>query len=124
MQPRPVLSVDQIDLSDPEFWVRPLEEREGAFQTLRRQRPISFHAEREFGPLPKGPGYWALVRHADILEVSRTPEVFCSGNGSNIGDLPPAFNEFFGSMINMDDPRHGRLRRIVSRGSRSGSSAR
>jgi cytochrome P450 len=116
MQPRPVLAVHQIDLSDPTFWVRPLEEREGAFQTLRRERPISFHEERQFGPLPKGPGYWALTRHADILEVSRTPEVFCSGKGSNIGDLPPAFNEFFGSMINMDDPRHGRLRRIVSRG--------
>jgi cytochrome P450 len=30
-------------------------------------------------------------------------------------DLPPEFNEYFGSMINMDDPRHARLRRIVSR---------
>jgi cytochrome P450 len=29
--------------------------------------------------------------------------------------MPPAFNEFFGSMINMDDPRHARLRRIVAR---------
>jgi cytochrome P450 len=30
--------------------------------------------------------------------------------------MPPAFLEFFGSMINMDDPRHARLRRIVARG--------
>ena len=51
-----------------------------------------------------------------MLEVSRTPERFCSGKGTNIPDLPEQFNEFFGSMINMDDPRHGRLRRIVSRG--------
>ena len=51
-----------------------------------------------------------------MLEVSRNPELFCSGRGSNIGDLPQPFNEFFGSMINMDDPRHARLRRIVSRG--------
>ncbi|MCY7344095.1 MAG: hypothetical protein LH603_20225 [Pseudonocardia sp.] len=29
---------------------------------------------------------------------------------------PPEFVEFYGSMINMDDPRHTRLRRIVSRG--------
>jgi cytochrome P450 len=34
----------------------------------------------------------------------------------NIIDQPPDFNEFFGSMIVMDDPRHARLRRIVSRG--------
>lgn len=118
MEPKRVLDVDAINLSDQTFWLRPLEEREGAFATLRAERPISFHAEPylEALPFPRGPGYWALTRHADILEVSRSPEVFCSGKGSNIGDLPPDFNEFFGSMINMDDPRHARLRRIVSRG--------
>lgn len=118
MEPREVLRVDEIRLSDPTFWARPLEEREGAFATLRRERPVSFHEEPwvEGLPFPRGPGYWAVTRHADILEVSRNPQVFCSGRGSNIGDLPPDFAEFFGSMINMDDPRHARLRRIVSRG--------
>jgi cytochrome P450 len=118
MQPKPVLSLDEIQLSDPEFWGRPVEEREGAFQTLRRERPVSFHAEWEFdfSPLPKGPGYWAITRHADIVQVSRNAEIFCSGKGTQITDQPPVFDEFFGSMINMDDPRHGRLRRIVSRG--------
>ena len=33
-----------------------------------------------------------------------------------IPDLPAELNEFFGSMIAMDDPRHARLRGIVSRG--------
>src|SRR5690606_29784776 len=66
---------------------------------------------------PPGPGYYALVKHADILEVSRNPEIFCSGDGgaTNIPDMPAEFAEYFGSMINMDDPRHARLRRIVSR---------
>jgi cytochrome P450 len=108
-----------VDLSSPEFWTRPLPEREAAFTALRRDAPISFHREFEPPPgleLPHGPGYWALVRHAEILEVSRNSELFCSGRGTNIPDLPEAFNEFFGSMINMDEPRHGRLRRIVSRG--------
>jgi cytochrome P450 len=116
MQPVRALAVDEIDLSDPEFWLRPPEEREGAFATLREERPVSFHAEREFPPLPVGVGYWALTRHADVLEVSRRADLFCSGQGSQIGDMPQNFNEFFGSMINMDDPAHGRLRRIVSRG--------
>ncbi|HVP27972.1 MAG TPA: cytochrome P450 [Myxococcota bacterium] len=116
MEPREVLSADQIWLADQAFWARPLAEREGAFATLRRERPISWHDEPEIPILPKGPGFWAVSKHADILEVSRQPEIFCSGRGSNVGDMPPAFNEFFGSMINMDDPRHARLRRIVSRG--------
>ena len=116
VEPKRVLSADEIWLSDREFWLRPLEEREGAFATLREERPISFHEELEIPILPKGPGYWSAVKHADVLEVSRNPELFCSGRGSNIVDLPQPFIEFFGSMINMDDPRHGRLRRIVSRG--------
>ncbi|MFI5398962.1 MAG: cytochrome P450 [Candidatus Binatia bacterium] len=118
MKPRPVLSVDEINLSDQAFWLRPIEEREGAFATLRAERPISFHEEPyiEGLPFPRGPGYWALTRHADILEVSRSPDIFRSGNGTNITDLPADLSEFFGSMINMDDPRHARLRRIVSRG--------
>jgi cytochrome P450 len=118
MQPHEVLTADEINLSELPFWLRPLEEREGAFATLRRERPISFHEEPwlpELG-IPKGAGYWAITRYADILEVSRTPEVFCSGRGVNVTDLPPDFSEFFGSMISMDDPRHARLRRIVSSG--------
>jgi cytochrome P450 len=111
-----VLAADEIRLSDREFWLRPLAEREGAFATLREERPLSFHEELEVPILPRGPGYWAVVRHRDVLEVSRNPELYCSGRGSNIADMPQPFNEFFGSMINMDDPRHGRLRRIVSRG--------
>jgi cytochrome P450 len=109
-------SVDEIRLGDLEFWVRPQEEREGAFATLREEHPVSFHQEPELPLLPKGPGFWSLVRHADILHASRNADVFCSGRGTQIGDQPEAFNEAFGSMINMDDPRHGRLRRIVSRG--------
>jgi cytochrome P450 len=112
-------SVDGIDLSDPEFWTRPLEEREGAFAVLRAEKPIPFVKEREIPdvPIPTGPGYWSLTRHADILEASRNPEIYCSGKGAtSIADLPPEFNEFFGCLINMGEPRHGHQRRIVSRG--------
>ncbi len=118
MEPKRVLSLDEIELSKPELWLRPNEEREGAFATLREESPVSFQKEwmPEEVPLPAGPGYWALTRHADVLEASRTADVFCSGGGTNIPDFPEAFLEFFGSMINMDEPRHGRLRRIVSRG--------
>ena len=116
MQPVRALSVDEIQVSALEFWEAPLEEREGAFATLRAERPVSFHEEIEFSPMPKGPGYWSVTRHADILEVSRTPEIYSSAQGINITDMPQSLAEFLGSMIAMDDPRHARLRRIVSRG--------
>jgi cytochrome P450 len=109
------MALDQIDLSDIEFWARPWADREEAFATLRAQDPIRFFEEPEIPMLPKGPGYWALTRHADVLEASKHPDKFQSGKGSNIGDMPQDFLEFFGSMINMDDPKHARLRKIVSR---------
>jgi cytochrome P450 len=118
-EPKFPASVDDVRLDDFEFWDRPDEEREGAFALLRRERPMSFQQEFELPPeipLPRGPGYWAVTRHADVIEASRRSDLFCSGKGVQIPDLPEELNEFFGSMIAMDDPRHARLRRIVSRG--------
>jgi methyl-branched lipid omega-hydroxylase len=114
----PHVPLSEIDLSDPEFWAKPREWRYGAFKTLRDESPFHFFEERliEDSPIPPGRGYRALVRHDDIWHVSRNAAQFCSGEGSNIGDLPVEINEFFGSMINMDDPKHFRLRSIVSRG--------
>ncbi len=114
----PVVPLADIDLSDPEFWTKPRDWRFGAFKTLREESPFHFFEERmvENSPIPPGPGYRALVRHDDIWHVSRNANLFKSGAGSNIGDLPVEINEFFGSMINMDDPKHFRLRSIVSKG--------
>lgn len=117
VEPYEALSADAIDLSDLEgFWTRPMGEREGAFRTLRRDRPFAFFEEPETDFGPRGPGYYAVTRYHDVVAASRNPEVFCSGAGTtSVVDLPPEFLEYFGSMINMDDPRHARLRRIVSR---------
>src|SRR5580692_5063214 len=111
------MTVAGIDLSANEFWGLPLAERAASFALLRAQQRPQFFAEPEVPfAFERGPGYYALVRHADIVEASRNPEVFSSRRGAtSITDLPVEFNEYFGSMINMDDPRHARLRRIVSR---------
>jgi len=110
------LEVDEIDLSDPGFWMRPDREREAAFATLRAERPVSFFDEPEFDQIPRGPGYWAITRYEDVWAASRRSDVFTSGKGVNIGDMPVEISEFFGSMISMDDPRHSKLRGIVKRG--------
>ncbi|MBM3799746.1 MAG: cytochrome P450 [Actinobacteria bacterium] len=114
----PKVPLDEIDLSDEEFWLKDRAYRDGAFKTLRDEAPFAFFEERviEGAPFPPGPGYRAITRHDDIWHISRNPQLFSSGKGSNIGDLPQEMNEFFGSMINMDDPKHFRLRNIVSRG--------
>lgn len=109
------MNLADIDLSDIEFWARPWAERDAAFATLRRENPIAYFPEPIVEPFPEGPGYYAITRMHDILEISRNPSVFCSGQGAvSILDMPAEMNEFYGSLISMDDPRHARLRRIVS----------
>jgi methyl-branched lipid omega-hydroxylase len=106
----------EIDISDWDFWARPLSERHEAFRELRSLGRPAFFGEPEFSIAPPGPGYYALVSHADVTEASRRPADFCSGQGATgIADMPVELNEYFGSMINMDDPRHAKIRRIVSR---------
>ena len=120
MEPREVLGLDEIDLSDIAFWARPWDEREGAFRTLRRERPVAHFDDPEIPQelsftIQRGNGYYALTKHAHVSEASRHPEIFRSGQGAtSILDMPEEMLDFFGSMINMDNPRHARLRRIVS----------
>jgi methyl-branched lipid omega-hydroxylase len=112
--PAPILG--DLDMTQNAFWEQPRGWRFAAFAKLRAMPQPPFFAESENPFGDPGPGYYALLRHADVAAASRTPELFSSGSGStNILDLPVEFNEYFGSMINMDDPRHARLRRIVSR---------
>jgi methyl-branched lipid omega-hydroxylase len=120
MEPREALTIEQIDLSDIAFWELPRDEREGAFRLLRREHPLAYFEEPPIIPelslfVPEGPGYRAVTRHADVAEVSRHPEIYQSGKGStSIADMPEELLEYFGSMVNTDNPRHAQLRRIVS----------
>src|SRR3954451_14069938 len=107
-----------IQLSDPAFWIADRDDREAVFRTLRDTPGLRFFEEWVFpdSPFPQGPGYFALTRHEDVFAASRNPQLFRSGNGVNIADLPVELNEFYGSMIAMDDPKHFRLRNLVAKG--------
>jgi cytochrome P450 len=109
--------LQDVDLSADEFWARPPAQRAAGFAKLRAlPGPAWFPEPQVPFAAAEGGGYYAFVRHADITEASRHPELFSSARGAtSIVDLPPEYNEYFGSMISMDDPRHARLRRIVSR---------
>lgn len=111
--------VADIDLSDMDFWRRPWAERVAAFATLRRESPIThFDQPAIVGStieFPEGNGFYALTKYRDVQTASRHPEVFLSGPGAvSEMDLPPEMVEYFSGMISTDDPKHARLRRIVS----------
>ena len=56
-------------------------------------------------------GVWGVSRHADIMYLSKTPSLFCSGKSSR-----PEEGSWIPSMINFDDPQHKRRRNLVNRG--------
>ena len=72
-----------------------------AFTWMRAHAPVYWDAEGKV---------WGVALHEDVLEVSRQPDLFCSGQSSR-PDSPP-----IPSMINLDDPAHRRRRGLVSRG--------
>ena len=114
-QAPPDVPLSDIDLGTLRFWGLDDDIRDGAFATLRREAPIKFFREVEFDGFEAGAGHWALMKYDDVRFASRHPEIFSSYPNITIGDQAPEVAEYFGSMIALDDPRHARLRNIVSR---------
>lgn len=109
----PEVPLPQVDLGSWEFWAMDDDVRDGAFATLRREAPISYHPPLFVEDFSDNVGHWALTRYDDVFYASRHPEIFSSAAGFTIGDQTSELAEYFGSMIAMDDPRHTRLRNIV-----------
>jgi len=102
-------------LIEPDFWHQPLADRMREFATLREERPfvpVEFYNEL----VGQDEKFFAATRYEDVVEISRRPLDFCSGKGAvALVDMPEQMLDFFGSFINMDDPRHARQRGIVAR---------
>ena len=102
-------------LAEPEFWRQPLADRMAQFAEIREIDPF---VPVEFDNIMTGETekFFAVTRYDEVVEISRRPKEFCSGKGAvSIPDMPEEALEFFGSFINMDDPRHARQRGIVAR---------
>ncbi|WP_285029972.1 cytochrome P450 [Mycolicibacterium sp. lyk4-40-TYG-92] len=111
---------DAIDLSAPLLWSGPSEEREQLFAELRRDRPVSWQRPirspmMDLMGQSSPPGYWAVTRLEDIVTVSRNAAVFSSASGGvTFEDMPNEVLEAASSILSMDEPRHGKVRRVVS----------
>ncbi len=84
---------------------------------LRAEAAVCWVEEPAVGAWPAGPGYWAVLRHADVKHVLRTPELFSSHLGATqIRDPDTAADLDFARtmMLNQDPPDHSRPRRAVA----------
>ncbi len=88
-----------------------------AFVQLREHAPVWWHEPTD--RTPDGEGFWCVSTHELVVEVFRSPRTYSSHTG---GDRPYGGTmindmEMSGKLLNMmDDPRHQRIRQLVSKG--------
>jgi len=90
----------------------------GALARLRRDSPVVWVDEIPILGWPAGPGFWLVLRHADVGSVMRQPQLFSSWLGATqIRDpvTPAALGYVRSMMLNMDPPAHSRLRTLLAR---------
>ncbi len=98
------IPLDKIDVSDSELFET--DTHWGYFERLRKEDPVHFCAESDFGP------YWSITRYADIVHVEKNPEIFSSARSITLADPDPDFPVEAG-FITMDGPRHDAHRKVV-----------
>ncbi len=81
-----------------------------ALAELRRATPVAWQE------MDGEPGFWAVLRHADVVTVARDPQRFSAERGGVVlEDLPPESLEMMrGMLLAMDPPRHVTYRRPLA----------
>jgi len=101
------LPLEELNPADPELFLN--NTHWPYFERLRREDPIHYTAESEFGP------YWSITRYADIMAVDTNHGVFSSEaalGGITIRDARQDLRR--SSFISMDPPKHDVQRKTVS----------
>lgn len=107
--------VSTVDLTDLDNFAHGFPHE--LFARIRREEPVFWHEPTAH--TPDGEGFWSVAKHGDTLAIMRDATTFSSETGGSrpyggtiLPDLPTA-----GTLLNMmDDPRHQRVRRLVSGG--------
>jgi len=102
--------LEDVDLFDPDAYAQAVPH--DTFALLRREAPV-------YRQLRTGlPPFWAVTRYHDIVKVSRDWATFSSERRGALLREPPeeALETQRLMMLNMDPPRHAKLRGLVNKG--------
>jgi cholest-4-en-3-one 26-monooxygenase len=113
------VALPEIDLTDPDVYASRVPDQE--FAELRRQAPVWWNAQQTGAKGFGDGGFWAVTRHADVLEVSKNDKLFSSWHNTALIRFDDsverdAIDMQRVIMLNTDPPHHTDMRRIVSRG--------
>jgi cytochrome P450 len=104
------LDLDTLDIATPEHY-----EQNGyphvEWTYLRKHAPVFWYARDNVDP------FWAITKHADIVELSKQPDKFL--NEPRIAvftkELEPPEENTIRHLLNMDPPDHGRYRNVSAK---------
>jgi cytochrome P450 len=91
-------------LTDPNFHA---DDPFPLYARLREHAPLAWNDEV---------GFWAVSTHADVMRISGDPETFCSSRGILLMDIGRDLPEIPGALLYVDQPVHGRYRKLVNPG--------
>jgi cytochrome P450 len=89
-----------VDLSDPDAFV---DAPPHAFlEELRRTQPVYWQ------DMAGEPGFWAVLKHADVVHVAREPRLFSASEGGVVLEnlAPEQLQMMRNMLLAMDPPRH------------------
>jgi cytochrome P450 len=92
--------VQYPDIYDPDFYVDgPIH---ATFTELRRSDPVHWQ------DMPGEPGYWAVMKHADLTHVARRPDLFSAEEQGVVLEnmAPEQLAQSRNMLLMMDPPRH------------------
>jgi cholest-4-en-3-one 26-monooxygenase len=98
---------DAFELIDPEHFARHGYPH-ALWARLRAEDPVAYIAPPGYEP------FWAITKHADILEILKQPRRFSSAQGISLrraGAPPMPPSEM---VVMLDPPRHGPIRRVAN----------
>ena len=108
-------SLANIDLTDLDNFANGFPHH--FFEVHRREAPVWWHEPTVH--TPDGEGFWSVATYAEALEVLQDADTYSSERGATLqyGGTALKDLEIAGVAINMmDDPRHARIRHLVTRG--------
>jgi cholest-4-en-3-one 26-monooxygenase len=100
------MDIDPRDLVDPARYARAGYPHE-IWTALRAEAPVAHFEPPGYEP------FWAITKHADVMEIAKQPSRFSSAHGISLlraGAVVPPTD----LLVLLDPPRHGPMRRVAN----------
>jgi len=101
------LTLEEIDLSDPELYATG--DPHAVWSYLREKAPVFFQKHGY------GPGFWAITRYDDVLRLSSDRRLSSAGGRSTVSTPAAPDAAMADVLVVTDPPKHTQLRAIVNK---------